>query len=113
MQESVSMHKSPTHVMHSRMNQARSGEERQETKDRGQEADGNKLLIYYLDSLIIMPNFLCKNSISHGGIIIITYRQVTIVLKSSMFIIINRASLPSQVSGMIKLKIEEWIRVWY
>ena len=43
--------------MHSRMNQARSGEERRETKDRGQEADENKLLIYYLDSLIIMPIF--------------------------------------------------------
>ena len=43
MQESVSMHKSPTPVRHSRMNQARSEEEEKERKrDRGQEADGNK-----------------------------------------------------------------------
>ena len=46
MQESVSMHKSPTPVRHSRMNQARSEEEEKETKrdrkDRGQEADGKK-----------------------------------------------------------------------
>ena len=46
MQESVSMHKSPTPVRHSRMNQARSEEEEKERKrdrkDRGQEADGKK-----------------------------------------------------------------------
>ena len=46
MQGSVSMHKSPTPVRHSRMNQARSEEEEKERKrdrkDRGQEADGNK-----------------------------------------------------------------------
>ena len=46
MQESVSMHKNPTPVMHSRMNQARSeGEEKErkrDKKDRGQEADGMK-----------------------------------------------------------------------
>ena len=45
MQESVSMHKSPTPVRHSRMNQARSEEEEKERKrdrkDRGQEADGS------------------------------------------------------------------------
>ena len=46
MQESVSMHKSPTPIRHSRMNQARSEEEEKERKrdrkDRGQEADGKK-----------------------------------------------------------------------
>ena len=46
MQESVSMHKSPTPVRHSRMNQARLEEEEKERKrdrkERGQEADGNK-----------------------------------------------------------------------
>ena len=42
MQESVSMHKSPTPVRHSRMNQAREEEEEKERKDRGQEADGKK-----------------------------------------------------------------------
>ena len=46
MQESVSMHKSPTPVRHSRMNQARSEEEEKERKrdrkDRGQETDGKK-----------------------------------------------------------------------
>ena len=46
MQESVSMHKNPTPVRHSRMNQARSEEEEKERKrdrkDRGQEADGKK-----------------------------------------------------------------------
>ena len=46
MQESVSMHKSPTPVRHSRMNQARSEEEekarKRDRKDRGQEADGKK-----------------------------------------------------------------------
>ena len=46
MQESVSMHKSPAPVRHSRMNQARSEEEEKERKrdrkDRGQEADGKK-----------------------------------------------------------------------
>ena len=44
MQESVSMHKSPAPVTHSRMNQARSEEEEKERKrdrkDRGQESDG-------------------------------------------------------------------------
>ena len=44
MQESVFMHKSPTPVRHSRMNQARSEEEEKERtkdrKDRGQEAGG-------------------------------------------------------------------------
>ena len=47
MQESVSMHKSPTPVKHSRMNQARSEEEEKERerdrKDRGQEADEKML----------------------------------------------------------------------
>ena len=42
----VSMHKSPTPLRHSRMNQARSeGEEKErkrDRKDRGQEADGKK-----------------------------------------------------------------------
>ena len=46
MQESVSMHKSPTHIRHSRINHARSEEEEKERnrdrKDRGQEADGKK-----------------------------------------------------------------------
>ena len=46
MQESVSMHKSPTPLKHSRMNQARSEEEEKERKrdrkDRGQEADGKR-----------------------------------------------------------------------
>ena len=48
MQESVSMHKIPTPVRHSLMNQARSEEEekREEEirymKDRGQKADGKK-----------------------------------------------------------------------
>ena len=46
MQESVSMHKSPTPVRHLRMNQARSEEEEQkrgrDRKDRGREADGKK-----------------------------------------------------------------------
>ena len=46
MQESVSMHKSPTPLRQSRMNQARSEEEEKERKrdrkDRGQEADGKK-----------------------------------------------------------------------
>ena len=46
MQESVSMHKSPTPVRQSRMNQAMSEEEEKERKrdrkDRGQEADGKK-----------------------------------------------------------------------
>ena len=46
MQESVSMHKSPTQLRHSRMNQTRSEEEEKERKrdrkDRGQEADGKK-----------------------------------------------------------------------
>ena len=46
LQESVSMHKSPAPVRHSRMNQARSEEEEKERKrdrkDRGQEADGKK-----------------------------------------------------------------------
>ena len=46
MQESVSMHKSPTQLRQSRMNQARSEEEEKERKrnrkDRGQEADGKK-----------------------------------------------------------------------
>ena len=46
MQESVSMHKNPTPLRHSRMNQVRSEEEEKERKtdrkDRGQEADGNK-----------------------------------------------------------------------
>ena len=45
-QESVSMHKSPTPLRHSRMNQARSEEKEKERKrdrkDRGQEADGKK-----------------------------------------------------------------------
>ena len=44
MQESVSMHKSPTPRRQSRMNQARSEEEKKERKrdrkDRGKEADG-------------------------------------------------------------------------
>ena len=44
--KNVSMHKSPTPVRHSRMNQARSEEEEKEwkrdRKDRGQEADGKK-----------------------------------------------------------------------
>ena len=44
MQESVSMHKSPTPLRQSRMNQARSEEEgkerKRDRKDRGQEADG-------------------------------------------------------------------------
>ena len=40
MQESVSMHKSPTPLRHSRMNQTRSKEEKK--KERGQEADGKK-----------------------------------------------------------------------
>ena len=41
MQESVSMHKSPTHLRHSRMNQASpEEEEKRDRKDRGQEADG-------------------------------------------------------------------------
>ena len=44
MQESVSMHKSPTPLRHSRMNQAKSEEEEKERKrDSGQEADGNKV----------------------------------------------------------------------
>ena len=43
MQESMSMHKSPTPVMHSRMNQARSEEEEQEKQEnRGHVADGEK-----------------------------------------------------------------------
>ena len=46
MQESVSMHKSPTHLRHSRMNQERSDEKEKERKrdrkDRGQEADRKK-----------------------------------------------------------------------
>ena len=46
MQESMSMHKSPIPLRHSRMNQARSEEEEKETKrdrkDRGQEVDGKK-----------------------------------------------------------------------
>ena len=49
MQESVSMHKSPTPLMalkKSRMNQARAEEEvkerKRDRKDRGQEADGKK-----------------------------------------------------------------------
>ena len=45
MQESVSMHKSPNLVRHSRMNQARSEEEEKEKRDmkaRGQEVDGKK-----------------------------------------------------------------------
>ena len=46
MQESVSMHKSPTLLRQSRMNQARLEEEEKERKrdrkDGGQEADGNK-----------------------------------------------------------------------
>ena len=46
MQESVSMHKSPTPFRHSRMNQAMSEEEETESKrdrkDRGQEANWKK-----------------------------------------------------------------------
>ena len=46
MQKSVSMHKSPNPLRHSRMNQARSEEEEKERKrdrkDKGQEADGKK-----------------------------------------------------------------------
>ena len=46
MQESVSMHKSPTPLRQSRMNQARSEEEEKERKrdrkERGQEADEKK-----------------------------------------------------------------------
>ena len=46
MQESVSMHKSPTPIRQLRMNQARSEEEEKERKrdrkDRGQEADGKR-----------------------------------------------------------------------
>ena len=46
MQESVSMHKSPTPIRHSRMNQARSEKvekkRKRDRKDRGQEADGKK-----------------------------------------------------------------------
>ena len=45
MQESVSMHKSPTPLRQSSMNQARSEEEKErkrDRKDRGQEADGMK-----------------------------------------------------------------------
>ena len=46
MQKSVSMHKSPTQLSHSRMNQAWSEEEEKEwkiyRKERGQEADGKK-----------------------------------------------------------------------
>ena len=46
MQESVSIHKTPTPLRHSRLNQARSEEEEKERKrdrkDRGQEADGKK-----------------------------------------------------------------------
>ena len=46
MQESVTMHKSPTPLRQSHMNQARSEEEEKERKrdrkDRGQEADGKK-----------------------------------------------------------------------
>ena len=45
-QESVTMHKSPTPLRHSSMNQARSEEKEKERKrdrkDRGQEADGKK-----------------------------------------------------------------------
>ena len=50
MQESVFMHKSPTPLRQSRMNQARSEEEEKERKrdrkDRGQEADRKKGYIY-------------------------------------------------------------------
>ena len=46
MQESVSMHKKPYPLRHSRMNQGKSEEEEKERKrdrkDRGQEADGKK-----------------------------------------------------------------------
>ena len=46
MQESVSMHKSPAPVRHSRMNQARSEkkekEKKRDSKERGQEAKGKK-----------------------------------------------------------------------
>ena len=46
MQESVPMHKTPTQLWHSRMNQAKSEEEEKERKrdrkDGGQEADGKK-----------------------------------------------------------------------
>ena len=42
MQESVSMHKSPTPVRHSRMNQAWLEEEEKDRKDRAQRADGKK-----------------------------------------------------------------------
>ena len=46
MQESVSMHKSPTQLRQLLMNQARPDEEEEERKrdrkDRGQEADGKK-----------------------------------------------------------------------
>ena len=46
MQESVSMHKNPAQLRHSRMIQARSEEEEKERKrdrkDRGQEGDGKK-----------------------------------------------------------------------
>ena len=39
----MSMHKSPTPLRHSRMNQARSEElEKERKRDRGQEADGKK-----------------------------------------------------------------------
>ena len=45
MQESASMHKSPTPLRHSRMNQARLEEEKERKRDRkdgGQEADRKK-----------------------------------------------------------------------
>ena len=46
MQESVSMHRSPTPDRHSRINEARSNDEEKERKrdrkDRNQEADGKK-----------------------------------------------------------------------
>ena len=46
MQESVSMHKSPNSVKHSRMNQAKSeeAEKKRDKKDRGQGADKKKTI---------------------------------------------------------------------
>ena len=66
MQESVSMHKSPTPVRYSRMNQARSEEETQE--NRGQEADGKKgnlTKIYQRNKRLISPLVLRYMNLSN------------------------------------------------
>ena len=70
MQESVSMHKSPTPLRHSRMNQAREEEEeeKERKRDRGQEGfPGGCLLVAKAGTLGEFPSDAAKDHQGPGG----------------------------------------------